>query len=52
MNVASKLGEDVAEMGHVLLTNAAAKAVEGLTLVEHTVSISGLSLTYYQLDDK
>ena len=52
VNVASKLGEDVAEMGHVLLTSAAATAGAGLNLVEHTVSISGLSLTYYQLDDK
>lgn len=53
VNVASKLGEDVAGMGHVLLTAAAAqKAGEGLKLVEHTVSISGLSLTYFELDEK
>jgi class 3 adenylate cyclase len=51
VNVASKLGEDVAGMGHVLLTAAAAKAAgEGLTLAEHTISVSGLSLTYFQLD--
>lgn len=51
VNVASKLGEDVAGMGHVLLTAAAAKAAgEELKLTEHTITISGLSLTYYQLD--
>ncbi len=50
VNVASKLGEDVAGMGHVLLTSAAAKAAgEALKLVEHTVSISGLALQYYEL---
>lgn len=51
MNVASKLGEDVAEMGQVLLTSAAAQATGGAAnLTEHVVSISGLSLQYYQLE--
>jgi class 3 adenylate cyclase len=51
VNVASKLGEDVAGMGHVLLTVGAKNAAgAGLKLVEHTISVSGLSLTYYELD--
>lgn len=53
VNVASKLGEDVAGMGHVLLTAAAAKAAgEGFNLIEHTISVSGLSLQYYELGDQ
>jgi adenylate cyclase len=50
LNIASKLGEDIADMGQVLLTPAAAKAMEGmLELVEHSVNISGLSLRYFEL---
>lgn len=50
MNVASKLGEDIAQLGQVLLTQAAAKAAEGtVELIEHTMSISGLALQYYEL---
>lgn len=50
MNVASKLGEDVADMGQVLLTQSAAQAAgDAVTLIEHAVSISGLSLQYFEL---
>jgi class 3 adenylate cyclase len=50
VNVASKLGEDVADMGQVLLTQAAAQAAgQALTLTEHTISIAGLSLQYFEL---
>ena len=52
VNVASKLGEDVAGMGHVLLTTPAAKAAgPGFNIVEHSVSISGLALQYFELDE-
>lgn len=50
MNLASKLGEDVAEMGDILLTQAAAaqlRETHGIPLVEHSLSVSGLSLSYY-----
>jgi class 3 adenylate cyclase len=56
LNVASKLGEDVAGMGQILLTQAAARAAQAqtggdaLNLVEHTISISGLSLQYFELE--
>jgi adenylate cyclase len=56
LNVASKLGEDVAGMGQILLTQAAAQAAQAqtggdaLNLVEHTISISGLSLQYFELE--
>lgn len=50
LNVASKLGEDVAGMGQILLTTAAAAAAgDSLKLQEHAVSISGLTLQYYEL---
>jgi class 3 adenylate cyclase len=53
MNIASKLGEDVAGMGQVLLTASAAEAAAGsVPLVEHSVSISGLALQYFELSEK
>jgi len=51
VNLASKLGEDVAERGEILLTAAArAQLHEADILVrEETVSISGLDVTYYKI---
>ena len=53
INVASKLGEDIAQMGQILLTQSAAQAVSdsdaALELVEHSMSISGLALQYYEV---
>lgn len=51
VNLASKLGEDVAERGQILLT-ATARAQLGetsLPLREEWISISGLTLPYYSL---
>ena len=49
VNLASKLGEDIAEMGEILLTSAARAALgdAGILVPERTVSVSGISLTYY-----
>ena len=51
MNLASKLGEDVAECGEILLTPAAHDAVEHARddLEERTVTVSGLELTAYRV---
>ena len=50
INLASKLGEDIAQMGQILLTHAAGNGMQGtLELVEHTLSVSGLSFKYYEL---
>lgn len=51
VNLASKLGEDVAERGEILLTAAArAQLHEADILVrEETVSISGLDVMYYKI---
>jgi adenylate cyclase len=50
VNLASKLGEDVAGEGVVLLTEAArAELPENLDAREERVSISGLVLKYFQL---
>ncbi|HEX8442850.1 MAG TPA: adenylate/guanylate cyclase domain-containing protein [Allosphingosinicella sp.] len=51
VNLASKLGEDVAEKNQILLTQAAQAiaAQSGLDTREASVSISGLTLNYYQL---
>ena len=53
VNLASKLGEDIAERGAVLLTPAAHAQLQGVSVVtrEETLSISGLSLSYYVLED-
>ncbi len=49
VNLASKLGEDVAGMGEILLTPAAHEQLKdsGISTRESNVSISGLSLSYY-----
>lgn len=49
VNLASKLGEDIASLGDVLLTPAAHERVSGgdVETEKKTVSISGLDLDYY-----
>jgi adenylate cyclase len=49
VNLASKLGEDIASLGDVLLTPSAYEQVagRGLECEKRTVSISGLDLDYY-----
>jgi adenylate cyclase len=49
VNLASKLGEDIAGMGEILLTSAARAALgdPDVSIPERTISVSGISLTYY-----
>jgi len=48
VNLASKLGEDVAQGGQILLTEAAREALNaGVETTAERVSISGLVLTYH-----
>lgn len=48
VNLASKLGEDVAQGGMVLLTDAARAALDaGVKTTEERASISGLALVYH-----
>ncbi len=49
VNLASKLGEDMAQQGEILLTANARAALQDATIQtrEETVSISGLSLAYH-----
>lgn len=51
VNLASKLGEDVGDLGDVLLTPGAYKKVaeKDMKFEERKVSVSGLELTYYAL---
>ena len=51
VNLASKLGEDIAELGQVLLTaEAHARMTDAsVTFAERTISISGLDLTFYEV---
>lgn len=51
VNLASKLGEDVAGEGAVLLTEAArARLPQSVPAQEARVSVSGLTLKYFQLE--
>jgi class 3 adenylate cyclase len=52
VNLASKLGEDIAGKGEILLTSAANAELGESQIVsrEETISISGLSLTYYLIE--
>ncbi|HVF54361.1 MAG TPA: adenylate/guanylate cyclase domain-containing protein [Actinomycetota bacterium] len=52
VNLASKLGEDIADLGDVLLTENAAGQLTGadVAVTEHKVSLSGIDLLYYSLD--
>ena len=50
MNLASKLGEDTAERGEVLLTSAAAKACEGkFKFKSFPLAISGVTMKAFKL---
>lgn len=51
VNLASKLGEDIASLGEVLLTEGAYAQItdKDIKVDQHEVSISGLDLTYYVL---
>ncbi len=50
VNLACKLGEDVAEYGEILLTEAAARELAGAeTLDARLVSVSGLELRHHAL---
>lgn len=51
MNLASKLGEDIAESGEVLLTERATRSIRGgtLRLEPFEMSISGLHLNASRL---
>ncbi|MFN3388379.1 MAG: hypothetical protein ACK40O_05560 [Allosphingosinicella sp.] len=51
VNLASKLGEDIAGRGAILLTEAARAAAEaaGIATRPQSASVSGLTLTYYAL---
>ncbi len=53
MNLACKLGEDIAEKGQILLTPAARAELDGLgiTTREGAISISGIHLNYYYVED-
>ncbi len=51
VNLASKLGEDIAEAGEILLTSAAAASApdEAARAAKAAVSISGLTLEYWKV---
>jgi class 3 adenylate cyclase len=52
VNLASKLGEDIARDGQILLTAGARSALDSAAAVvtrEASVSISGLELTYHEV---
>jgi adenylate cyclase len=51
VNLASKLGEDIAELGEVLLTTNAHEQIKAsdIECTEHSISISGLDVTYYSV---
>lgn len=51
VNLASKLGEDIGQMGEILLTSEARARVQdtSIQLQEENISISGLMLTYYRV---
>jgi adenylate cyclase len=52
VNLASKLGEDIGSKGDILLTSAARAELTDSSIAtrEATVSISGLTLTFYMLE--
>src|SRR5215475_12405110 len=52
MNLACKLGEDIAEKGEILLTPAAKAELNGssFALREGAISISGIHLNYYYVE--
>ena len=52
VNLACKLGEDIAEKGEVLLTPAAKAEMNGsgISMREGAISISGIHLSYYHVE--
>lgn len=52
VNLASKLGEDLADSGDIFLTEAAYAQIEdaGISCEKREVSISGVELTYYSVN--
>jgi adenylate cyclase len=52
MNLACKLGEDIAEKGEILLTPAARAELDGSNVAtrEGSISISGIHLNYYYVE--
>lgn len=52
MNLACKLGEDIAEKGEILLTTAARAELNGsnIAMREGSISISGIGLNYYYVE--
>jgi class 3 adenylate cyclase len=54
VNLACKLGEDLASKGEVLLTSAASAELVGSAIVtrEEVITISGLSFTYHFVEGK
>jgi class 3 adenylate cyclase len=52
MNLACKLGEDIAERGEILLTSAANAELNGsgIAMREGAISISGIHLNYYYVE--
>ena len=54
VNLASKLGEDIASKGEILLSSGARAELgeTGIGTSEGTVSISGISLRYYRVEEK
>ncbi|HKX31795.1 MAG TPA: adenylate/guanylate cyclase domain-containing protein [Blastocatellia bacterium] len=52
VNLACKLGEDIAAKGEILLTTAAKADLNGSSIItrEGAVSISGISLSYYYVE--
>lgn len=52
MNLASKLGEDIAELGEILLSDAARVSLGDSVhrFEEHTLNVSGLDLKYHLLE--
>jgi class 3 adenylate cyclase len=51
VNLASKLGEDIGQIGEILLTAEARARMQdlGVMLQEENISVSGLMLTYYRV---
>ncbi|HET7481827.1 MAG TPA: adenylate/guanylate cyclase domain-containing protein [Actinomycetota bacterium] len=51
VNLASKLGEDIAELGEILLTEAAYGQIEGagISAEERVVTVSGIELPHYSI---
>jgi class 3 adenylate cyclase len=54
VNLASKLGEDIANRGEILLSSAARAELgeSDISTCEGSVSISGISFTYYSVEEK